>query len=469
MADASVPVTANDTSFLGHPKGLAYLAFTEAWERFSYYGMGALVVLYMVQELLLPGHIENVVGMATYRGALESVFGPMSTLALASQTFGFYGGLVYLTPLLGGFIADRWLGAKKTVLIGVLLMTAGHFAMAFEQSFLLAMLLLVFGSGCLKGNIAAQVGHLYAVEDESRRTRGYTIFSTGINIGGMAGPLVCGGVAQVYGWHYGFGTAGVFMLLACAVYLVGQKQLPEPNARGRSRIVEARLTPHERRTVVLLVTIMAISILPSIAYGQGFNVGLIWISEHVDLTTSIGSFPVPWFNSVDAFASVLVAPLLILFWMAQARRGSEPGDITKIAIAALILAASRLLLAGGAYLAGDGKASLVIPMLSFILSGIGFMWYWPTLLALISRRAPKKLGGLMMASVYLTAFFSAVTEGYLGTFYEKMSAENFWLLHVAIPSAGALMFLIFGPALKRAMDRPDPDIPSIDNAIGVAT
>jgi POT family proton-dependent oligopeptide transporter len=469
MADASVPVTANDTSFLGHPKGLAYLAFTEAWERFSYYGMAALVVLYMVQELLLPGHIENVVGMATYRGALENMFGPMSTQALASQTFGFYGGLVYLTPLLGGFIADRWLGAKRTVLIGVLLMTAGHFAMAFEQSFLLAMLLLVFGSGCLKGNIAAQVGHLYTAEDESRRTRGYTIFSTGINIGGMAGPLVCGGVAQVYGWHYGFGTAGVFMLLACAVYLVGQKHLPEPNARGRSRIVHAPLTPHERRTVALLVTIMAISILPSIAYGQGFNVGLIWISEHVDLTTSIGSFPVPWFNSIDAFASVLVAPLLILFWMAQARRGSEPGDITKIAIAALILAASRLLLAGGAYLAGDGKASLVIPMLSFILSGIGFMWYWPTLLALISRRAPQKLGGLMMASVYLTAFFSAVTEGYLGTFYEKMSAENFWLLHVAIPSAGALMFLIFGPALKRAMDRPDPDIPSIANAIGVAT
>lgn len=456
-----------DTAFLGHPKGLAYLAFTEAWERFSYYGMAALVVLYMAQELLLPGHIENVIGMAAYRGALENVLGPMSAQALASQTFGFYGGLVYLTPLLGGWIADRWLGAKRTVLIGVLLMTAGHFAMAFEQSFLFAMLLLVFGSGCLKGNIAAQVGHLYAPDDESRRTRGYTIFSTGINIGAMAGPLVCGGVAQIYGWHYGFGTAGVLMLVACAVYLVGQKHLPESNERGRTRIVHAPLTPYERRTVTLLVTIMVISILPSIAYGQGFNVGLIWVSENVDLTTSIGSFPVPWFNSVDAFASVLVAPLLILFWMAQARRGSEPGDITKIAIAALILAASRLLLAGGAFLAGDGKTSLIIPILSFILSGIGFMWYWPTLLALISRRAPKKLGGLMMASVYLTAFFSSVTEGYLGTFYGKMPAENFWLIHAAIAVAGALMFLTFGPALKRAMDRPDPDILPIHSATGV--
>lgn len=454
--------------FFGHPRGLAYLAFTEAWERFSYYGMASLVVLYMVQELLLPGHIENVMGMATYRQALESVFGPMSTQALASQTFGFYSGLVYLTPLLGGWIADRWLGAKKTVLIGVLLMTAGHFAMAFEQSFLLAMLLLVLGSGCLKGNIAAQVGHLYPPEDESRRTRGYTIFSTGINIGAMTGPLVCGGVAQVYGWHYGFGTAGVLMLLACAVYLIGQKHLPEPHARGRSRIVQLPLTAHERRTVALLVAILAISILPSIAYGQGFNVGLIWISAHVDLTTSMGNFPVPWFTSVDAFASVLIAPVLIMFWSAQSKRGSEPGDITKIAIAALILAASRLLLAGGAYLAGDDKASLFVPVFSFILSGIGFMWYWPTLLALISRRAPRKLGSMMMAAAYLTAFFSAITEGYLGTFYEKMSPESFWLLHAAIPLAGALLFMIFGPALKRAMDRPDPGLSRIPTVIGAA-
>ena len=126
----------DDRLFFGHLRGLAYLAFTEMWERFSYYGMSSL----MVQELLLPGHIENVVGMASVRGALENLFGPLSPQALASQLFGLYGGLVYLTPILGGLIADRWLGAKRTVVIGVLLMTAGHFAMVFEQSFLLALL-----------------------------------------------------------------------------------------------------------------------------------------------------------------------------------------------------------------------------------------------------------------------------------------------------------------------------------------
>jgi len=142
-------------AFAGHPKGLYYLAFTEAWERFSYYGMTALVVLYMVNQLLLPGHVEYVVGFEALRAALESVRGPLSAQALASQIFGLYAGFVYFTPLLGGLVADRWIGQRNAVVIGALSMTGGHLAMAFEQSFLLALLLLVVGSGFLKGNISA--------------------------------------------------------------------------------------------------------------------------------------------------------------------------------------------------------------------------------------------------------------------------------------------------------------------------
>lgn len=207
----------------GQPKGLAFLAITEAWERFSFYGMRALLILYMAQELLLPGRIENVAGMDAYRTVVEGIFGPLSTQAFASQTFGLYSGFVYFTPVFGGIIADRWLGSRRTVMIGILLMTAGHFAMVFDASFLLALLLLVLGSGCLKGNIAAQVGHLYPRDDEARRTRGFTIFSTGINIGAILGPLVCGLLAQVYGWHFGFGLAGVMMLVAAAVYFSGMR------------------------------------------------------------------------------------------------------------------------------------------------------------------------------------------------------------------------------------------------------
>src|SRR6266851_1226813 len=198
-----------DPGFLGHPKGLFYLAFTEAWERFSYYGMTALLVLYMINQLLLPGHVENVAGFAGFRSAMESLVGPQSPQALASRIFGLYSGFVYFTPVLGGLIADRWIGQRNAVVMGALLMSAGHVAMAFEQSFLLALLLLVAGSGFLKGNISAQVGALYPRDDEARRTRGFIIFSTAINIGAVAGPLLCGLLAQVYGWHYGFGVAAI--------------------------------------------------------------------------------------------------------------------------------------------------------------------------------------------------------------------------------------------------------------------
>src|SRR6266850_2751298 len=223
--EAALP-RAGDASFIGHPKGLFYLAFTEAWERFSYYGMTALLALYMVNQLLLPGHVEHIGGFSVFRTAVESVVGPLSTQALASQIFGLYSGFVYFTPLLGGMIADRWIGQRNAVVIGALSMSAGHIAMTFDKSFLAALLLLVIGSGFLKGNISAQVGALYPPEDEARRTRGFVIFSTAINIGAVVGPLLCGLLAQFYGWHYGFGIAAIFMLFGLATYLYGYRYLP---------------------------------------------------------------------------------------------------------------------------------------------------------------------------------------------------------------------------------------------------
>src|ERR1700742_353853 len=204
MADTAAALPARHSrTFFGEPIGLAYLAFTEAWERFSYYGMVGLLVLYLSQELFLPGHIEHVWGFGGFRNALESVFGPMTTLALASQVYGLYTGFVYFTPVFGGLIADRWLGRRNAVVLGALLMSAGHLAMAFDQSFLLALLLLIVGCGLLKGNISAQVGQLYAESDGPGRTRAFSIYSMGINVGAVTGPLGCGLVAQFYGWHAG--------------------------------------------------------------------------------------------------------------------------------------------------------------------------------------------------------------------------------------------------------------------------
>ena len=211
----------DDRAFLGHPKGLAYLAFTEAWERFSFYGMQALLVLYMVNELLLPGHRENIALFEPF----QSLYG-LEGQPLASAIFGTYAASVYLTPIIGGWLADRVLGKRRTILLGAITMALGHFLMAFEITFLFALLCLILGSGMFKGNIASQVGALYRAED-LRRADAFQIFYLGINAGVIASPLIVGTLGETVGWHWGFGAAGVGMLIGLAIYLAGQKYLPK--------------------------------------------------------------------------------------------------------------------------------------------------------------------------------------------------------------------------------------------------
>ncbi len=443
-----------DDQIWGHPKGLVFLTFTEIWERFSFYGMRGLLILFMAQELLQPGRIENVAGMDTFRSVVESIFGPLSTQAFASQTFGLYSGFVYFTPVFGGLLADRWLGSRRTVMLGVVLMTAGHFAMVFDASFLLALLLLVLGSGCLKGNIAAQVGHLYPREEEARRTRGFTIFSTGINIGAIFGPLVCGLVAQIYGWHYGFGLAGLMMLVAAAVYFAGMPYFAAETVKPSAD----QASPHpplvraDWHMVGLVFLVVLISEFWALVYDQMANTGLLFVSQRVALETPLGMVPVPWFASEDALASVLVVPLLIILWRWQAARGSEPDDLSKIAIGSVIMACAPASLALGDFLAGGGKVAIIWPILAFCFSGSAFMWGWPTLLALVSRRAPARINSTMVACVYLTAFMSGIGSGTIARFYEQMPAWQFFLMNAATVLCGALVIVITAPWLRRRMD-----------------
>lgn len=457
MASAAQP--AGEKTFLGQPLGVAYLAFTEMWERFSFYGMRALLVLYMAQELLLPGRIENVAGMDGYRSVIEAIFGPLSTKAFASQTFGLYAGFVYFTPLFGGLIADRWLGAKRTVLLGIALMTAGHFAMVFDWSFLLALLLLVLGSGCLKGNVAAQVGELYRPDEEARRTSGYTIFSTGINVGAIFGPLACGLLAQIYGWHYGFGLAGIMMLVAALVYLAGWRHFAEDAPKGPGHaapVLEAR----DWKVIGLIVFVLVLSLFQFTVYDQLGNAGMLWVADHVALGTPLGDFPVPWFVSEDAFASVVIVPVLIGLWAWQARRGTEPHDMGKMAIGAAVAAISPLALAAGAWSADGGKASLAFPLVAFFASGVAFMFTWPTMLALVSQRAPKAVNARMMAAVYLVTFCTSILAGWIARFYEVMPPVHFWLMHAAIALAGAILLALLGRPLRRMFDSLAAQTPS---------
>jgi len=440
---------ASGATFLGHPKGLFYLAFTEAWERFSYYGMTALVVLYMVNQLLLPGHVERIAGFSGFRAAVESIVGPLSTQALASQIFGLYSGFVYFTPLLGGMIADRWIGQRNGVVIGALSMSAGHIAMTFDQSFLLALLLLVIGSGFLKGNISAQVGALYPPEDEARRTRGFIIFSTAINIGAVVGPLLCGLLAQVYGWHFGFGIAAIFMLVGLTTYLYGYRYLP---ARvERKKFEGTRLTAAEWRIVFALIAVMIITIFQSTAFYQVFNVNPIWIQQHVALDLGGFRIPVPWFQSINSIFSILCVPVVFWIWRQQALRRREPNELAKIGAGAWIAAASNLILVAAIFASGG---ALVYPIWPFLYSaglGISFLYYWPTLLALVSRAAPAKVNATLMGLAFMSLFISNNLIGWIGGFYEKMTPVQFWTMHAAIAASGGLLVVLFGRPLGRAL------------------
>lgn len=433
-----------------HPRGVAVLSGTEMAERFSYYGMAALLALYMTKQLLLPGHAEHVLGLAALRRLFE-FRGPMSNQAFASLIYGWYGGLVYFTPMIGGWLADRWLGTKRTVVLGLVLMMAGHLAMAFDQTFLIALLLLIAGSGCLKGNVAAQVGMLYPADEESRRARGYAIFSTGINIGAVAGPLATGSVSQAYGWHAGFTLAAALMLVALIVYLGGQRLLPDTAVAKAARAELPPLTRDEKRRTWLLFGVILLNIPGDMAYSMIWNIGVLWIDQSVDLVSPLGQVPASWFNALDSLGSIIAVAPLVALWAYQARRRTEPDSLAKIGIGSLIISASVLLMMVGALLAGEAKVSVLWPIAAFLGCGLGFMWYWPTTLALVSHTAPAKVASTMVSVVYVTGFFGSVLMGWVGTFYSEMSHVSFWVLDGTIALAGAALIFALRPALGRAL------------------
>jgi POT family proton-dependent oligopeptide transporter len=435
----------------GQPKGLYYLAATEAWERFSYYGMTALVVLYMVNQLLLPGHVENIAGFRGFRAALERVFGPMSTQALASQIFGLYSGFVYFTPVLGGWIADRFVGQRNAVVAGAVLMSAGHLAMAFDQSFLAALALLILGSGLLKGNIAAQVGGLYAIDDEANRVRAYTIFQTGINVGAMLGPIICGLLAQLYGWHTGFGAAALFILIGLVTYLVGYRHLP---SRTERVVSESRtLTAAEWQRIRAICAVLAIVVCHATSYFQSYNTAAVWTQDHVDLDVGDFAIPVPWFNAVDPFFSILGVPVVFALWRWQAdsRAGVEPGDLEKIGMGAWLVASGNLILVAAILAFGSDGLSPIWPFLYFAMMGFSFLFYWPVTLALVSRAAPAPVNATMMGVAYVTLFVASNIMGRLGGLYETLPPAMFWGLHAAVAAAGGVAVLVFGGAITRAL------------------
>jgi POT family proton-dependent oligopeptide transporter len=458
----ALPATADlhaQPQFLGHPLGLYYIAFTEAFERFSYYGMQVLLVLYMVKQLLLPGHVENIAGFEGFRAILAHLYGfAPGNQALSSHIFGLYTSLVYLTPIAGGFVADRWLGKTRTVTLGALLMAVGHFMMAFEFSFLMALLLLVIGVGCLKGNLATQVGFLYPPGD-NRTADAFQVYYIAISAGVIVSPLVCGYLGEEVGWHWGFGAAGVGMVIGLGIYLAGRRYLPPDPARDRASRAAHRaahkpaMSRRDVQVLILLLLLLPVLAVGAIGNQELYNAYLIWADRSYDLAFLGHRMPTSFLATLDAATAVATLVGVVAFWRWYGARWREPDEITKIALGCFVSSLAFILLAVAAtHAATTGtKVSLWVALAVHLINGIGFANVFPVSLALYSRASPRAIAATIVGVYYLFLFGANTLVGWVGGWLDLMPAAQFWGLHAALIVAAGAVFvavkLLFGRLL----------------------
>ncbi len=417
---------ASQRDLFGHPRGLTVLFLTETWAQFSYFGMQAMLVYYMTKQL----HFSQ---------------------PAASALYGGYAAFAYLTPLLGGVIADSWLGQGRSVIVGSVLMALGHFALAFQTGFFPGLFLVGLGNGFFLPSTTTQVGHLYA-EGDSRRDRAYSLYYMGVNIGGFLAPLVCGTIGELYGWHYGFAIAGVGMLIGLAIYLANQKALPaEAQLMKDRRAVRAPIGPEGRRAVRNLLIIAAIVVLFRIAYEQSGNTLALWADARTDRMLHLGQtrflIPATWFQSINPLLIFTFTPLITWWWSIQARRGREPEPLAKMALGAALGALAFLLMIGAAVDAGrHGAASWLWLVGFFALLTAGELYILPVGLSVFSTLAPARIASAMIGVWYLAKFAGGLFSGWLGAYWQVLPPAQFFLI-------GAGFALVAAAALALAQRR----------------
>ncbi|HUI14566.1 MAG TPA: peptide MFS transporter, partial [Xanthobacteraceae bacterium] len=401
--------------------------------------------------LFLPAQVGNVAGLAPFKSALEFVFGPLGPQPFASQIYGFYTGLVYLTPIAGGLIADRVLGQRRTVIIGAALMAVGHFMMAFEHLFLLALLVLILGNGCFKPNISTQVGFLYPPGDR-RRDRAFSIFYVGINLGAFLAPLVCGTLGEEYGWHYGFAAAGIGMTTGLVIYLLATPHLPKD--AFVTRTAAAPLTRRDWQAIGAIALLFLPASLFWGTYEQQGNTIVLWANDFTDRRLLAGfDIPVTWFQAFNPFMIFAFTPFIVALWRRQGAR--EPSTVAKMAIGLFLNAASWLIMFAAARLAGGGHASWLWLFAFFVVITVGELYLSPTSLSLVTKVAPAQLLSMMMGVWLATSFVGGFLAGYLGTFWSSMSKDHFFLVLAVISAAAGLMIsLLIRPLRSILLDEP---------------
>jgi POT family proton-dependent oligopeptide transporter len=465
MSAAAMPTATgpSEGTFLGHPKGLFILFLTEMWERFSYYGMRSLLVLYMVNHLFIQPDVgARVLGFNAIKGAYEALFHtPFAAQPLSSWVYGLYTGFVYFTPFFGGLLADRILGQRKTVVVGGTLMAIGHFMMASEALFFPALFCLILGNGCFKPNISTQVGLLYPPGDR-RRDSAFSIFYVGINIGAFLAPLICGtlGQSKQFGWHWGFGAAGVGMVLGLIFYLMNQKYLAQDvltQRRAEVAPVKHKMTREEWLRVGVIVIACAIVAAFWAVYEQQGNTLQLWADQNTRWQFLGMTIPSTWYQAFNPFMIFLFTPLLTGLWARQAKSRQEPTSVMKMALGLVLLGLGFIIMivAAKGLAASDARRSILWLVGSTAIFTLGELYLSPIGLSFVTKVAPVRIVSMMMGVWFLANFIGNYMTGYLGTFYEKISHVQFFGLMTAIAVVAGLILFAIGRPLDKIVSKHD--------------
>jgi POT family proton-dependent oligopeptide transporter len=447
----------------GHPKGLYLLFTTEMWERMSYYGMRALLVLYMT-------------GAADHGGFHWN-------RATALKIYGTYTALVYLTPLAGGYIADRYLGQRRAVVLGGFLMMIGHFLMAVpgEVAFFSALTFLIVGNGFFKPNISTMVGGLYPPGD-ARRDGAFTIFYMGINLGAFLSPLVCGTLGEKLGWHWGFGSAGIGMGIGLITFLSlnkrllgevglapaprGQKKLGRPGegdyrAPGDVETETAKLTPVERDRLGVIFTLTFFNIFFWAAFEQAGGLMTLYTDTKVDRHLFGLVVPTTWFQSINPMFIVLLGPLFSMLWVRLAKMNREPSTPAKLGIGLLLLSFGFVLMLGASRQTATGaQAAMFWVVGAYFFHTVGELCLSPVGLSAVNKLAPARFASLMMGVWLLSSFVANYLAGLIGSYSERLGEFALFSSIVGFTAVAGTVLVALSPIIARKMHNPPPVVPA---------
>jgi POT family proton-dependent oligopeptide transporter len=425
----------DEKRFFGHPRGLSTLFFTEMWERFSYYGMRGFLILYMTKALSF-------------------------TDTQASNAYTTYVSSVWVTPILGGLIADAWLGQYRSVLIGGIIIALGHFTLAFHGlPFLYAGLgLIVVGTGMLKPNVSTLAGGLYEPGDE-RRDAGFSLFYMGINLGAFFGPIIAGRIAEGIDWHLGFACAGVGMLLGLTQYILGRRHLqpaieriaaqkaarrtPDPTAVGGTR--RTPLTSEDWRRISAVVVLFVFASLFWGAYEQAGSTLTLFADRYVHLELLGIRLYASWFVSVQAAFVILLSPLFAWLWVRLGAK--QPSSPAKFAFALLFVGLAFVLLIPAGSLAQQGiKVSPLWLIAAYFIQELGELCLSPVGLSLVTKVAPARLVSFVMGIFFLSNFVGNLLAGWSARFVSTVPLVTLFSVTAAVTlGAGIVLFLLLRP------------------------